>query len=347
MKNDLLCFDESDIVYTRMQAIIWAHSGLLSPNRIQKSAIDALINIFENYSRKKTLVINCKRVNEINEKVLDNFLPKLRKSKRNVIFTQFKTTDTFSDNDLGSKLTSILTRNKIPFHFDDNKIFIGEDDKLSGLNMTNVIEEIENKYMFETIKSSYERYEDGKKQLVSTSIIAEGEFDAARIISNPKSFIWISMFLADKLDQVKSKIEAQNEKTGIINYSEIKLLAVSLKGSPFAAAVGLLTNTGYDTIDHLGPKHKLFDIEILSDMKMTDILYIYIGDFVAGGTELKIAQTYTHLLDCKLEHAIVIGSLFHKDVFSHHFELHPLSYLRSLDIYPNLIYELPLKENLP
>jgi hypothetical protein len=143
------------------------------------------------------------------------------------------------------------------------------------------------------------------------------------------------LFLADALDNyIKKEIEDKEKNP---NAPEIKLLAVSLRGSPFASAVSLLINKSYDTIDHLGPRHKLFDFELLDNFKK-GIRYIYVGDFIVGGTEVKIAKAYAELLGCELNFAIVLSSLLDPDVFKDSFNLITLTRIK--EIVPDADYQL-------
>lgn len=93
--------------------------------------------------------------------------------------------------------------------------------------------------------------------------------------------------------------------------------------------LGLIHNIKFETIDHFGPKHKVFDLDFLKQ-KEKGINYIYVGDFVFGGTEIKIAKTYTEMKGSKLCHALAIGSLFEKETFSNEFDLVCLTRLKDI-----------------
>ena len=56
---------------------------------------------------------------------------------------------------------------------------------------------------------------------------------------------------------------------------------------------------------------------------------IYIGDFVFGGTEIKLTKAYTSFNGATLNHALVLGSLFNSEVFTD-FKLHELNTLNKI-----------------
>ena len=335
MKNDYL-YLEKDFVYTRLQAIIWAKSGLLSPQTIHQSAGDCLTEIYEHVKTEIPLVVSCKRIKEIAaNKALDIFFTSSKTNNRKIIFVHIE------NDSLKNSLIEIINRIGINDHTSTKYELCICNDKIIPNDLSEIISKMEIDIVKNAVKSCYKAFVNGNKGLVSTSIEASGEFDATKIISNPKQFLWTSLLMADEFEKLKVEIQKKNEENKTSDYTELKLISVSLRSSPFVSSVGLLTNTGYDTIDHLGPKHKLFDIEILVTIKK-NILYIFIGDFVAGGTEIKIAQTYINLLDCKLKYSIVIGSLLKAEAFKEHFTLKPIVFLKQVGI-NDLVYELPIQ----
>ena len=170
------------------------------------------------------------------------------------------------------------------------------------------------------------------EQLPSTAILATGEFDAGKIISKPDNFFWLAFSLSDLVEDFVKEINIKYHDEFVC-----RLISVSLRGSPFAAAISLLTSPEikYDTVDHLGPKHKLFDIEFFDKLKLSTkekVRYIYFGDFIIGGTELKIAQTYSQIYGYELKHAVVIGSYFNETRYLPGVEVKSLVKLNKLGI---------------
>jgi len=64
----------------------------------------------------------------------------------------------------------------------------------------------------------------------------------------------------------------------------------------------------------------------------------YVGDFVIGGTELKIAETYAVARNCIVNHAIVVGSLFDPGDYEGRATVHSLVKLK--DANPAAAYHI-------
>ncbi len=331
-----LIITESNFVYIRLKALIWEKNGLISHATLTFSAIESLREIFENSEIRKPLIVSCKGVVDCGDRGLENFFSEVvKRSQRPIVFIHTNSLiDPLIDTlgRIGSNAPNyenIPKKNILKVNCDGNSIQIN----LQTLNSD--IQDVEQRFITDTIKACYKRNDTGQIRLLSTVVMAGGEFDAGKIISEPHLFIWMCLFLAEKLDlYIKNEIE---EKEKNPNAPEIKLLAVSLRGCPFAGAVSLLINKSYDTIDHLGPKHKLFDIELLNNFKK-GVRYIYMGDFIVGGTEVKIAKAYAELLGCELNHAIVLSSLLEPEVFKDNFILISLTKIK--DVIPDAEYQL-------
>ncbi len=66
--------------------------------------------------------------------------------------------------------------------------------------------------------------------------------------------------------------------------------------------------TVLEIVDHMGPKQALLE-GYATGSPRTGLDYIYIGDFLIGGTEVKVAASYAFAHGCSLKEAIVVGSL--------------------------------------
>ncbi|MEO7357975.1 MAG: hypothetical protein ABIY50_10715 [Ignavibacteria bacterium] len=329
---------EKDFVYVRMQGIIWAYSGLLNPSSLEDSSVVGLEKIYQDVNPDKPLIICFKGIERISgNDSLEIFLRNAKARERKISFIN-----------VNDELKKILIQNFQLAQIEDfkksgNGFSIFSKDNFKEEVIIERVREMEKERLFASMNSSFRKLDVREKHFVSTSIIADGEFDAGEIISDPKYFMWICLLMVDELNKLKFELEEENKKSGILLYTELKLIAVSLRGSPFCSAIGLLSNIKYDVLDHLGPKHKLFDTEVLENVNR-GILYIYIGDFAAGGTEIKIAKTYINLINCKLKYALVIGSLLKNEVFKNDFELISLIHLK--EVRPEVNYELPVFNNL-
>jgi hypothetical protein len=137
--------------------------------------------------------------------------------------------------------------------------------------------------------------------LNSTPYRANGRFDARLILERPADFLWISMLMADLVETAIAETLA----------AAPRLIATSLRASPFAATVSRLLTTGCDLeiVDHMGPSHSILE-EYPVAHTARPASYVYIGDFLIGGTEMKRCEIYAHCRGGRLVAAVVIGSLF-------------------------------------
>lgn len=332
MINKLL-IHKGDYVYIRFKALIWHSNCLIKNTTVLQSSIKLLEEIYKNCFPTLPLIVSFRGVIDT-ERPLENFFSEtVYAIKRPIIFIH---NESFDENIVQSILRIDLSKRPQYGSDQEEKDVIKvccttkEDSIVKGL--INKIEIAEQDFLKSAILSCHKSI---NQRLLSTVVSANVEFDAAKIISEPALFVWVCLFMADKISSfIKDKMLGDNLNN---DSSNIKLLAVSLRSSPFASAVSFLINRGYDTIDHLGPKHKLFDIELLENFKR-GIQYIYIGDFAVGGTEIKIAQAYAELLGCELNYAVVLSSLLDPEVFKENFTLIPLT--RINDIVPSAEYKL-------
>jgi hypothetical protein len=176
-----------------------------------------------------------------------------------------------------------------------------------------------NKYILSSFRKNDS---DEMKLLMSTPFKANGEYDANLIISEPEKFIWTCVVFADFIE--KKIIEYQIGSSLL----QLKLLSVSLRSSPFAAAVAMLLNMNLMTIEHLGPVRKYFYTN--SIMRTEHFEYLYIGDFSFAGTEIRMSKMYSALGGSVLNHVFVLGSLFNNERFED-FTLHALSDLNAIN----------------
>ena len=300
-------------VYLRLQSLMWYTNALSRKGKLLDSAAEVLINIVDNVEPNKILVVNCKRVTDFGHNLFEIVLTKERVSKRKIIFIETDgifTTLTSAINSLGISLFQNFDLKVVsPFN---------SSVSLSEKEYSEIIVEVEEEELNEInriIIDSYNEFPtktsddfpDGYRPLPSTAILAQGEFNACSIISSPKKFLWLSSYMADKVDEF---IQEKVKPTKIL-----RLLGVSLRGAIFTSSVALLLGYEFDTVDHLGPKHKLYDVDFF-ETKINKYQYLYIGDFIIGGTEVKIAKTYAQIYGNTLEHAFVIGSLFEPERFS-------------------------------
>lgn len=296
-----------------MQGLVWCHNGLTNPNNIDKSAGDAIDEIYLSVETSIPLIVDCRCVSGVTDHAWDKLFKSIETSKREIHFINIQ------------KISQRINANKTEFcpsckKINDDFIFTIYSDVQKITYSEGYANEIETKIIKkikEYVGSSFHEYENKNMRLLSsTPIYSNGEFDAAKLVSDPESFFWLSLRLADEVDKIiqKFRIGGKSQPT--------KLLAVSLRASPFAASIGLLLGLQIETVDHFGPVFKNHE----TDNSISNGEYIYIGDFTVGGTEIKISKTYALMKNAKLNHAVVIGSLLNKELYKEFF-LHSLCLL--------------------
>lgn len=306
------CFVTTSYVYTRAQILGWVANGTSLINIFEKKASDLLLEIIRSSDKSKPLVVNFKGITNIDEYALDSIFSELEDNKRQLIivnghgladtFLKFKKNSSCDINTESGNQSIILGKNA-PVNYD--KVRSEGEEALSI-------------FLKSTLAATFREF-DKEKRLCSTPIIANGEFNSSEVISNPFSFKWVVMFLSDELERIIQENRLNN----------VKLLSASLRGAPFASVLGIINHIEFETIDHFGPKHKVFDLDFIHQQER-GINYIYIGDFVFGGTEVKIAKTYVEMKGSRLDHTLVLGSLLSKDAFENDFTLSSLVDLNDL-----------------
>lgn len=330
---DKLIIHKGEYIYIRFKALIWHSNCLIKHQTVLQSGIKLLEDVYLNIHSSLPLVVSFKGIVDT-ERPFENFFSEtVFNKKRPIIFIH---NESFSDNIIQSILR--VEKSKRPKYESDSiepdiiKVSCSSNEDKIVKGLIKKIEIAEQEFLKKAIRDCHKPV---SHRLLSTVVTANVEFDAARIISEPHVFVWVCLFMADKiLEFIKEKFQGDSFNP---NSSNIRLLAVSLRASPFASAVSFLINKGYDTIDHLGPKHKLFDVELFENFKK-GIQYIYIGDFTVGGTEIKIAKAYTELLGCELNYAVVLSSYLKPEIFKEVFTLVPLTLIN--DIVPDAEYKL-------
>ncbi|MCA0447992.1 MAG: hypothetical protein LCH54_17375 [Bacteroidetes bacterium] len=307
-----LGFSTTSFVFTRMQVLVWVSNGTSLLSLIEKNAGHLLSRMLLEFEPDKPLVVSFKDIVNIDDHALDDVFNCLSSNNRQLIIL-----DGFHLVELMHKLKKDSKAN-IETDSAFNIIKIGKRVKINFQDIVNERKQIKVNFLKNTIQGTFRKFEN-EKRLSSTPIITNGEFDSNRILSNPKYFIWTTAFLSDALRDLLDRTQLK----------KVKLLSASLRGAPFASMLGMLHNLEYETIDHFGPKHKVFEFDFIKKIEK-GTSYIYVGDFCFAGTEIKIAKTYTEMKSSRLEHALVIGNLIESEVFKDDFELISLINLNEL-----------------
>jgi hypothetical protein len=268
------------------------------------------------------LLVNCNNVIDVDDHFIDPLSSFLKDTKKSIIF--------FS-NDNKSTLVKYLDELYLSSDSDRIKIsssgvtrsFYINNHKLSEENVTKLIEKaerLEKDWIIKQVAKSFTEFAD-PKPLSSTPLMAPGEFNATRIISDPYLFRWLSILMAESILKIiqKGQIRTYN------------IIAVSLRGAVIAAAVwellNFLSNPKLHIVDHMGPRHQIIEYP-LKNNKFNNEYCIYIGDFIIAGPEVKVANTYCNLLGGKIHHAFVLGKYIKQEDLGRDIQLHALVNLK-------------------
>jgi hypothetical protein len=182
------------------------------------------------------------------------------------------------------------------------------------------------------VRDSYVAVAGPLRRLNSTPLLASGHFDARRILSEPSSFVWVSLLLADRL----ADLESADGPNVHHRAPRRRILAVSLRGAVLASSLAILTGEKLEIVDHLGPVHRILEGYSLTPSS-DSCDYVYVADFVVGGAELKAASTYVWSRGSHLRRALALGTLLHPAEYSNEIRLESLVQLR--DCRPDAKYE--------
>lgn len=307
-------------VYARLRGITWSATGLVYLNHIQAAAGAMLATIVHGLSSGQRLLVNCRGVNKIDDYALEPLIAAIRERLGTITVVFIEMRESLFD-DLRHMLPTTLSN----FTATGEKVeVIVCGAPLSGVSADELCAfaaDLESSTVAKWIGDAFVENNGGKlERLSSTPILASGAFNARRLVRDPLSFVWLSLLLAEKLQRSARPQRLHNPR----------ILAASLRSSPFAAAVSELTDPGLDLeiVDHLGPRFSILETEFAGRIaEPAD--YIFCGDFILLGTELKLAQNYAYHRRAKLDFAIALGQLLPSAAYSD--KLH----LESLQLLPN------------
>lgn len=331
--------EHPDFIYTRLLAITW-HANILAPSTLTLTAGHKLRECISADTSSKPVILNCVGISAIEDYALDAIRSYLIEESRCITFL-VEETNADAIRKIEKELKNIPIKHEKSQKYQlliCGKPELTHSGKIELDNLANIIGKIEYEYVAHQVNKSFEPYNPPqRKRLHSTPLIADGEFNARNIITNPKAFIWISLLLTEKFLEA---VEQDKPKTN-------RLLAVSLRGSPFAAAIRILAANycpSLEIIDHIGPKHELLEGHISRD-SMRGEEYILVSDFVIGGTEIKVAKTFAIAHGARLKAAISIGAYLPGDrAYDTTIRLH--SVVRLGDAKKDLAYEFNDREYL-
>lgn len=318
--------EHENFSYVRMLAITW-HANVLTPSLCTALAGAQLLKWTEGLDRP--LIVSCAGISTIEDHALADLKRYLQSNERVVAFLVAKDKEQLG-REIRSELKGVYTCSESD---DEFEMFVyGNRSRAKTLqgSMEETVRQIkflEDDFVKKAVRDCYKPFKTPER-LDSTPLLASGRLNARAIISNPKQFTWVSLLLVERFERLIE--EARPRTNGV--------LAVSLRGSPFAAAVRLLANSCslLEIIDHIGPKHDLLEASV-GQPDMYGREYVLIADFVIGGTELKIARTYAMSQGATIKNAIAIGSFLPGDAYDKNISLKSL--VNISDVVPELTYQ--------
>jgi hypothetical protein len=314
----------TSFVVLRLQAAIWIKNGLISISNLTSDAGNYIFHTYQNVETDKPLVIDCKGVLNVIDHSWDSLFKQIGILKRSVIFINAKSIE----EKIRNNYKEYCEQSECHLNLASSMVVIYHRVQPSLTNILRDVEIIYNQYIKSIVLGCFCHHKEGKKLLKSTPILADGEYNANKIIHQPNSFLWTSIALYDYVEKI-----IDSEKIG--KELPVRLLSVSLRSSPFAAVISVLLDIPLVTIEFFGPSRRSLDEQ--KYLKGGKFEFIYIGDFTFGGTEIRMSQMFSFYNNSKLEHAVVFGSLL-KPITFPDFKLHPMFDLKELN--PSVEYSL-------
>ena len=192
---------------------------------------------------EKPLVLDCKDVTNLIDHSWDSLFKSIGSLKRQIVFinsSQLEEKINASHNEYSTSVPREKTKYSIT---------IAKGDLEFNEDTNNLINSHLTKCISKSILNSFCLHQDGRlKLLSSTPFYANGEYNASKILSNQKDFIWTSVIFADFIRSVIEERKIGKEGR------ELRLLSVSLRSTPFAASISLLLRIPLITVEYLGPQ---------------------------------------------------------------------------------------------
>ena len=313
----------TDFIYCRLMGYSWRYNQTFEASTLHPHAGKILTKTYEEIECDLPFIVNCQGMNDIAQRGLESLQKYIPNIDRTIVFTNVhKALEDMIKNELDNSPTCTYQSEKgyrVLYYGSDNLNI----DTLKSFE--SVALELEKKFALKWVSDCRIV---GETRLTSTPLMAPVEFDAKNIISNSDRFLWMSLFMADKYKQLFDDCKG---------YRDLKIIAVSLKGSPFAASIASLREDAesLEIIDHVGPKYKIFEEYFHSEI-VDSYDYIYIGDFTVGGTEIKIADTYARSRGAKVVGALVVASYLNSSEYNLDIQVDSVVSLK--DCFPDLKY---------
>lgn len=300
---DILIRINQTAQYVRLNALALASTGPLYPNTIREHAAKFLAEASR--AADQTLVVDCFGVDHIENLAFEAVRAAVTARQAAMSFFRMKpSVEREIIHQLGaSNITWMAQTVKGPFLTCN----AGPTDEASAMLVVDAAAHAEREHLGRILADSYVQTEDGvSKRMSSTPLQTLGEFDARRVLSYPARYLQSTAALAEALEIVVQ----QCADRGAFAEAGPRIIAVSLRGSAIATGVAVMTGrqSTLEIVDHIGPRQKVLEEHSL-DRSREGGEYIYVGDYLVGGTEIKVAQAYLRSRGATLRGAVALGSL--------------------------------------
>ena len=289
-----------DFDYARMKALTWVANDGLSPNMVQHDAGEALASVLRAPRGSKPFVVNLQGILEVSEYAMNDVKKVIEDKKSPLVLLNGDRLQTRLDAELGSP--DAFYKNV------DCRVYGGNQiDAKTAESIVRDAVALEENTVRRIVKDCYRRFPKPQR-LHSTPLLASGVFDARTIISDRVQFIWTVLVMAERLERALEHFESQIPPDKVPLVVPSRILAVSLRASPLAAALSMISSRelSVEIVDHMGPKHAILEEHSFANASR-GIHYVYVGDFLIGGTELKTAQMYAISKGCRVGCAVILG----------------------------------------
>jgi len=314
---------ENGIAISRLQIISWCLGK--NPSKIDDDCLLALADAFQALGTavsSKTLVLNCSRIT-LNQTTNLGWVSLCKSLPSGFGLALYN-----CDLSLRSEI-EVMVKGKFE-NSTGSRSILYLSDVCSGEFIIDPagIEAAEETYLRSKVKSCFVDFsaydkssrievKKGMGRLRSTKIWASGYFDATSLLGNAEIFPWITSKLTDQIEFIFSQIvEGERDFDPVI-----RMLACTRNGAVLAAASRRLlpdVDTVFlDVVERFAPAHAPIEYydgssgvrQSFHNAQQPFERYIYVGDFVIGGTELKLARLHGLYRGIPVEGAVVIGNV--------------------------------------
>lgn len=294
----------NDIAMLSLKSLSVLSGGFAMPDLLTKPAVDVLLENWRSVD-SKFLLVDCFGLVSMLDHVFDGLKERTGWGNCPIVFCRL--------NHGFSSGIEVQVSRKLSLGFDriagssDGEPFLCFQPKGSSINfplesVTPILVLENQKYADSLVADTFGVNADSEfVPLSSTPILSNGVFNARRIISDSVKFSAMVCMLEELL----------LEGFSFDDDDSLCLLSGSLRGGPFASALAFARARlkPFEVLDHLGPSFDLLEEHEVGKVTVGR-RYVYVGDFIVGGTELKLASNWATGRGSSVVGALFLGSLW-------------------------------------